>query len=741
MVDPQAFVAKTASVHTPESQLACRRGTSSYGMRKILLYSIALTGLLSFSVRAAEPAGVVPAPVSVDASDEAKALLQILYGISGKYTLTGQHNYPNTEDTFTRRTAQVCGKVPAVFGQDFGFAAPGNQDAAAARPDIIAEIKRQHQKGSIITLCWHAVRPTDDEPVTFRGSVQGKLTDEQWNELLTPGTELHKRWCAQVDVIAAYLKDLQAAHIPVLWRPYHEMNGDWFWWGGRRGTNGTVALYLQLFDRFQNQHKLKNLIWVWSVDRPTGPQRQFADYFPGTNYFDVAALDVYRSDFKLEYYEGLLKLAAGKPIALAEVGPAPTLAVLEEQPRWAWWMTWAGMVGGRRGETNALHALLNAPRSLSLDDPVYRAAIAPIRTASGLSEGRPAAIQLGKRTATIKKLDALPYVQSEYTELFRFDTFTNPKLKELRQRHKLDEVVAPGRDEFERQMLLLDWVHHEFKKFGRPSAETTDALQILKGVEDGQPYFCVQYAHVYASAAASLGWVDRELALRRHQDPTGGGSTEHLTTEIWSNQHRKWVMMDPTANMHLEKDGIPLNGFEIRQEWFYDEGTNLVFVVGKERKQYRKADLPIFLGRFAGFGDLTVPVDELSKYGFIGYIPNTDLMDTGPDYGKMFVVKDKLCEGTRWHTRKNPANPAVDPYFPINQAALNLAPEQGKVRVTLRTLTPNFKSYEARIDGGVWTSTDASFLWSIHPGSNRLELRTLNLFGVNGPISTVESER
>ena len=102
--------------------------------------------------------------------------------------------------------------------------------------------------------------------MTFRGSVQGKLTDEQWNELLTPGTELHKRWCAQVNVIAAYLKDLQAAHIPVLWRPYHEMNGDWFWWGGRRGTNGTVALYLQLFDRFQNQHKLKNLIWVWSVD-------------------------------------------------------------------------------------------------------------------------------------------------------------------------------------------------------------------------------------------------------------------------------------------------------------------------------------------------------------------------------------------------------------------------------------------------------------------------------------------
>jgi mannan endo-1,4-beta-mannosidase len=713
-------------------------------MNNIFLRTMFIVGLIAgFNAAHGEvaPEGA-PAPVVADASPEAKALLALLHSISGKYTLTGQHNYPNTKDTYTLSTAQVCGKTPAVFGQDFGFAAPGSQDAAAARPDIIAEIQRQHEKGSIITLCWHAVRPTDDEPVTFRGSVQGKLTDQQWHDLLTPGTQLHSRWCAQVDVIAGYLKELQAAHIPVLWRPYHEMNGDWFWWGGRRGTHGTIALYRQLFDRFQNYHKLNNLLWVWSVDRPTSPQRQFADYFPGTNYFDVAALDVYQSDFKRDYYQGLVKLAAGKPAALAEVGPAPALAVLEEQPGWAWWMTWAGFVGGSRGgDTNALRELVNAPRSLSLSDRAYRVAIGPLRAASGRSEIGPASNQSGARAVPLQKLDGLPYVRSEYTERFRFDTFTNPKLKELRQRYQLDAVVAPGNDEFERQILLLDWVHHQFRNFGRPSAETTDALQILKGIEEGKAYFCAQYAHLYASAAASLGWVDRELALRRHQDPPGGGSTEHLTTEIWSNQHRKWVMMDPTANMHLEKGGIPLNGFEIRQEWFYHGGTNLVFVVGKEGKHYRKADLPIFLGRFAGFGDLTVPADELCKYGFIGYIPNTDLMDAGPDYGRMFIVKDKLCEGTRWHTRKNPENPAVDPYFPINQVAVSLAPEPDQVQVTLQTMTPNFQRYEARIDGGAWAKTDASLRWSIHAGSNRLELRTVNLFGVEGPVTTVEIEQ
>jgi hypothetical protein len=356
-----------------------------------------------------------------------------------------------------------------------------------------------------------------------------------------------------------------------------------------------------------------------------------------------------------------------------------------------------------------------------------------------LKEG--ASVRLGGRTATIKKLDTLPYVESEFTRRFRFDSFANPKLKELRERYRLEAVVAPGKDEFDRQVLLLDWAHHQFKKFGRPSTETRGALEILSAIDAGQTFFCTHYAQVFVSAAASLGWVDRALALRRHQDKPGGGSSEHSTTEIWSNQHRKWVMMDPTANMHLEKDGTPLNAYEIRQEWFYREGKDLVFVVGKERKQYRKADLPIFLGRFAGFGDLTVPADELDKYGFTAYIPNTGLMDAGLDYRNMFIVKDKLCEGTRWHTRTVPANPAVDAYFPINQAAVSLVPEPDQLRVTLRTMTPNFKAFQARVDGSPWTPAEKSFPWKIHAGVNRLEARTLNQFGIEGPISTVEVEQ
>ncbi len=333
-------------------------------------------------------------PVTKNASPEAVALLQYIHSISGKHTLTGQHNYPATKDISTEQAAKVYGKTPVIFGQDFGFAAPGEKDAVAARPDIIAEVKRQYEKGAIIALCWHAVPPTADEPITFKplkdaptnrlASVQGQLTDEQWNDLITPGTELNRHWCEQVDVIAGYLKQLRDAHIPVLWRPYHEMNGEWFWWGGRRGERGTTVLYRQLFDRLANYHKLNNLIWIWSVDRPSTPTRQFADYYPGKNYFDIAALDVYHGDFQQSYYDALLKLADGKPITLAEVGPPPTIDVLEKQPRWTWWMLWAGMVSEKPDSIKAMQTLVNDPRSLSLEDTEYRKGISSVRAASGL---------------------------------------------------------------------------------------------------------------------------------------------------------------------------------------------------------------------------------------------------------------------------------------------------------------------------------------------------------------------
>src|SRR6185436_14584304 len=123
-------------------------------------------------------------------------------------------------------------------------------------------------------------------------------------------------------------------------------------------------------------------------------------------------------------------------------------------------------------------------------------------------------IDLGGLTVVRKTNDTLPFIDSEYSRRFKFDSFENPKLKELRTRYKLDDVVAPGKDEFDRQVLLNDWVHRQFKKFGQPSTGAKGGLEILKGIEEGHTFFCSQYAQLLVSSAASLGWLNRPLALR-----------------------------------------------------------------------------------------------------------------------------------------------------------------------------------------------------------------------------------
>ncbi len=99
-------------------------------------------------------------------------------------------------------------------------------------------------------------------------------------------------------------------------------------------------------------------------------------------------------------------------------------------------------------------------------------------------------VTLNGRKATVTKLDSLPFIENDFTKRFKYDSFTNPKLKELRQRYKLDEVVAPGKTEFDRQVLLLDWVNRQFKKFGAPTANPRGAAEILQDISEGHTFFC-----------------------------------------------------------------------------------------------------------------------------------------------------------------------------------------------------------------------------------------------------------
>jgi mannan endo-1,4-beta-mannosidase len=278
-------------------------------------------------------------PVNQNATAGARKTLKLLYDIKGKYIMSGQQNYNSDRNVFSDSAKSITGKYPAVWGSD--FMNWGDKDLG---PDIVAEAIKKANDGYLVTLMWHEGNPTQDPPYDFEKNVKGKVTDEQWAELTTPGTALYNKWLAQIDVVAGYLKQLQDAGVTVLWRPYHEMNGVWFWWGNRKGGNGINKLWKMMYDRYTNYHHLNNLLWVWGAnaprDIPYDEAYDYKDYYPGADYVDILGADVYHFDYEQKDYNDLLKLANGKPIALTETGELPNPKILSVQPQWTWFMVW-----------------------------------------------------------------------------------------------------------------------------------------------------------------------------------------------------------------------------------------------------------------------------------------------------------------------------------------------------------------------------------------------------------------
>lgn len=308
-------------------------------------------------------------PVNPNATPNARRLLDFLYALPAGHILTGQHNYPATMSRYYDRAHDLTGEYPAVWGQDFGFADRGDKDSIYARDAIIDEAMRQHEAGAIITLMWHAIRPTDDEPGTFNTNILSTIPAETYDELVTPGTDTHTRWLAQADVIAGHLRQLRDADIPVLWRPYHEMNGNWFWWGNKPGTRYT-DLWKQMYQRFTEHHRLDNLLWVWNANTPNHRWcvLDYTKLFPGHATVDILATDIYSNDYKQRYYADLVKLAAGKPVAIGECGEMPTPRTVAKQPTWRWFMTWTDHLESHNSPRH-INALYLAPCAINRDHP------------------------------------------------------------------------------------------------------------------------------------------------------------------------------------------------------------------------------------------------------------------------------------------------------------------------------------------------------------------------------------
>lgn len=299
--------------------------------------------------------------------------LDYLHRISGTKILSGQHNDQKPyhgESTgtsyWTDEVYKLTGKYPALWGGDLLF-----HGQSELRWDVTYEAEKQWEKGAVINIMWHACPPNQTEPCMWEGGILSSLSASEWTDLLTEGGTLNTVWKSRIDNVAApYLQYLENKGVEVFWRPFHEQNQTLFWWNSG-GADKTKALWKLSHDYMTNDLGLSNLIWSWDVQ---DIHASYAQYNPGEEYFDMAALDIYSDGyFNLKYYNALVEQADGKPLAFGECFKLPSASVMINQPLMSFFMVWAyGLYEDFNGNaTNTIQQIVdtyNNPRVLTLDE-------------------------------------------------------------------------------------------------------------------------------------------------------------------------------------------------------------------------------------------------------------------------------------------------------------------------------------------------------------------------------------
>ncbi len=292
-------------------------------------------------------------------------VLDFVASVSGNEVISGQHNkYNTTPRVSTEWIHDHTGKYPALWSADFSF----GSEQVEHRSTMIREAKAQWGQGAIVQIMYHNCSPTRDEYCTWwdiGGDSSDKLTDAQWDELITDGTTLNSAWKQRLDTLSVFFEALRVAGVAPIFRPLHEMNQGVFWWGGRPGPQGTRRLWQITHDYLVNQKGLDHVIWMWNVQDFGSLGDDVWEYDPGAAYYDIASLDIY-GEYDAWKYDAIRGAAGATPFGIGECARVPTPGLLAQQPGWAFFMLWPDFL-----EDNANAGLLNpiygAPNVVTLD--------------------------------------------------------------------------------------------------------------------------------------------------------------------------------------------------------------------------------------------------------------------------------------------------------------------------------------------------------------------------------------
>jgi mannan endo-1,4-beta-mannosidase len=230
----------------------------------------------------------------------------------------------------------VAGSYPALYGWDLSQLELGHDKDINSIPFKRQQefVKQVYQRGGINTFCWHLNNPVNGKSAWDTSQIIVKE--------IIPGGAHHQDYIKYLDNIAAYLKELKGDEgepIPILFRPFHELTGNWFWWCKNKCTPDEFkSLWRFTIAYLRDTKKLHNLLIVYSV-ADFSTEAEFLERYPGDDVVDVVGFDSYCYYSVPVYQHNLDKqiaitqtiaLAHHKLFAIAETG-------YEGIPQADWW--------------------------------------------------------------------------------------------------------------------------------------------------------------------------------------------------------------------------------------------------------------------------------------------------------------------------------------------------------------------------------------------------------------------
>ena len=247
-----------------------------------------------------------------DATGTTKALYSYLKGLdSADQVLFGHqndtHKCVGKNDGVYSDTKDVTGSISGVVGIDslaLTGAELGMTDVPAAVAKSVEISKKAASEGAIITLSTHMPNMSNSKIVAtpdgkykydFSGCdfMESKDLSNNCARESLPGGKYNAQFTAYMDIIADYALALQAENIPVLYRPYHENSGGWFWWGAASTDVETYNALFRYTEDYLASKGVHNFIYVYSPNGPISSEEEYAKRYPGDDYVDIVGFDYY----------------------------------------------------------------------------------------------------------------------------------------------------------------------------------------------------------------------------------------------------------------------------------------------------------------------------------------------------------------------------------------------------------------------------------------------------------------